>query len=107
MKVSIKPGVVIKEFNSQLCHVCYSAWFVWKEYGLTATITSANDGKHMENSLHYKNLAWDLRIWGLPNPAEAADKLRNLLNAKRNDYDVIFGDANHLDHVHVEFDPKE
>lgn len=103
MKVSIKPGVVIKEFNSQLCHVCYSAWFVYKEYGITPTITSANDSKHKDGSLHYKNLAWDFRIWGLDNPKEVVEKLANVLNAKRHDYDVILEN----DHIHVEHDPKE
>jgi hypothetical protein len=103
MNVTVKPGAVIKELNSALCHVAYSVWFVWREYGLTAMLTSGNDSKHMEGSLHYKNLAWDFRIWGIPNPQEARDKLHKLLNTKGNDYDVVL----ESDHLHIEYDVKD
>jgi hypothetical protein len=102
MNVTVKPGVVIKVINSQLCHVCYTVWFIWKEYGLDAVMTSANDGSHMAGSLHYKDLAWDFRIWGLDNPGEVCGKLRSLLNAKHHDYDVVL----EPNHAHVEYDPK-
>lgn len=107
MKVNVKPGVIFKELNARLFHVCITATFVWEKYQLIPTITSANDSIHCANSLHYKNLAWDLRIWGLPDPQKVADELRDILNIKSNDYDVIYGDPKHLDHIHVEYDPKE
>ena len=89
--------------NSAFCHVCYTVWYVYNQYGLTATLTSANDGIHMEGSLHYKNLAWDFRIWGIPDPKIAAAELHRCLNAKHQDYDVVV----ESDHIHVEYDPKE
>ena len=103
MQVLIKPGVVLKEVNSPFLHMCYAAWFIYREYGLTPTLTSANDSKHMAGSLHYTNHAWDLRIWGLRDVEEVATKLRNLLNAKAHDYDVVVEG----DHRHIEYDPKE
>ena len=103
MKVNVKPGVIISELNSKLCHVCYSVWFVFKEYGLTPTITSANDSTHLPNSLHYQNLAWDFRIWGLTDPKKVRDELDCMLNIKHRDYDVLYEG----DHIHVEYNPHE
>ena len=104
MKVLIKNGVTIKEINARFFHVCISAFWVWEKYGQIPVIT---DGwRNDPASLHSKNLAWDLRIWGLPDPKAAADELRKVLNIKHYDYDVVYGDAKHLDHVHIEYDPK-
>lgn len=102
MRVNVKDGVVFKELNARLFHVCISADWVYKKYGVVPVITSANDSKHSANSLHYKNLAWDLRVWGLPDVSAVAEELKGILNVKSNDYDVI----NEGDHIHVEYDPK-
>jgi hypothetical protein len=61
-------------------------------------ITSGNDAEHMEGSLHYKNRAIDLRIWGLVAPHVAAQELRECLG---DDFDVVCEKT----HVHVEWDP--
>lgn len=102
MKINVKEGVVFKELNGQLFHLCATSESVFKRYGVIPTITSANDGKHMVGSYHYKNLAWDLRIWGLPDPQQVAAELSALLNIKDCCYDVILEG----DHIHVEYDPK-
>ena len=99
----VKPGVVFKEINARLFHVCVTAQWVWEKYGLTPTITEA---WRKGTGLHPKNMAWDLRIWGLKNPKKVSDELREMLNIKTNDYDVVYGDKTHLDHIHVEYDPK-
>lgn len=102
MRVNIKPGVVFKEINERLFHVCITAWMVFQKYGVTPVITSANDSKHLPNSLHYSNMAWDFRVWGLPDPQAVVRELNQMLNIKHHDYDVIF----EKDHIHIEFDPK-
>jgi len=38
---------------------------ILRKHGQELIITSMLDGKHMANSLHYKGLAVDLRIWDL------------------------------------------
>lgn len=67
-------------------------------------ITSAADGDHMINSLHYKNRAFDVRIWNIvgdrTQEAEAwCGRLRSTLGK---DYDVVL-EGNH---IHIEYDPK-
>jgi hypothetical protein len=106
MKVIVKEGVIFKEVNARLMHLCVTSSWIWDEYGSIPVITSANDGKHMATSLHYKDLAWDLRVKNLPDPQQMADRLREMLNVKHHDYDVLFGDEAHKDHIHVEYQPK-
>lgn len=74
----------------------------------TLWITSGNDGKHMADSKHYDNAAWDLRIKNIKGDVakEAAAwgvRLRVALNQyKARAYDVVV----ESDHIHVEKDPK-
>ena len=103
MEVWLKIGVVIDKINTPLVTLCEAVALIWGEYGVHCVITSGTEGKHMEGSLHYKNLAWDLRTRNLKDPGSAADKLREKLGK---DWDVLYGDKYHLDHIHVEFQPK-
>lgn len=65
-----------------------------------AVITSTYEGNHSPGSLHYANLAVDIR---LPSDREIrgviAIKLKEELGP---DYDVVL-EANH---IHIEYDPK-
>lgn len=69
----------------------------------TLWITSANDSKHMDGSLHYKNRAFDIRIWnvegGIDEVKRWVVKMQTCLN---DDYDVVL----EKDHIHQEFDPE-
>lgn len=80
-----------------------------------AYITSANDGKHMDGSLHPKGRALDLRINDLPQAAHEplVWALRERLNGspdKDRPFNVVLERpklrpaANW--HIHVEYDPK-
>lgn len=64
------------------------------------TITSATDGEHSDNSLHYAGLALDIRTWYLSDDGkqELAERLRAALGAE---FDVVVEPT----HIHVEFDP--
>jgi hypothetical protein len=70
----------------------------WEVCGREAEITSIVDGDHSEHSRHYVGLAFDIRIWYMPNPADFAKWLREHLGTN---YDVVLEDT----HIHVEFDP--
>ena len=63
-------------------------------------ITSANDRKHMANSLHYKDKALDFRVWGIDSQRRFA--IVTYLNWKYSDEDWL--DEN--DHIHGEVDLK-
>lgn len=73
---------------------------VWQRHGMsTITVTSANDGQHKTNSLHYKGDAFDLRTHYLPDPLGISNELRDELGP---DYDVVL----EPDHLHIEYDPE-
>ena len=66
-------------------------------------ITSANDGQHMDGSLHYKDYALDLRIWNLGEDYNtiAESVVTELEIELGDDYDVIL----ESNHIHMEYDP--
>jgi len=68
--------------------------------GREATIYSILDGRHHAGSRHYVGLAFDLRIWSIPESSLVAFKaeLQRRLGIH---YDVILEPT----HIHVEFDP--
>jgi hypothetical protein len=62
-------------------------------------VTSVIDGTHMEGSLHYKGLAFDVRL--LPGWIDGGSvALRAVLGPLG--FDVVL----EKDHCHVEYDPK-
>ena len=67
-------------------------------------ITSANDSRHLDHSLHYKNQAFDIRIYNIIGDIHHEAKLwaKRLQQALGSDYDVVY----EPDHIHVEYDPK-
>lgn len=79
-----------------------------KVYAATSqplVVTSANDGTHMDGSLHYEDKALDLRVWELQDHEAVANKMQALLWP---DYDVLaewttYGE--HPSHIHAEYDP--
>ena len=68
-------------------------------------ITSANDSKHGELSLHYKNRAFDIRIYNITGKVHFEAELwaARLALALGEEYDVV----KEKDHIHIEWDPKD
>lgn len=60
-------------------------------------VTSTYEGRHMSGSLHYANLAIDIRLAGV-----SADFVNSLKKKLGRDYDII----NESNHIHIEYDPK-
>ncbi len=94
----IKAGVDIsrlrseirkKLFRIQLC-LCDSK-------NAELIITSTYEGTHSPGSLHYANLAIDIRLPS--NPKEVVTCLKKTLGDK---YDVV----HERNHIHIEYDPK-
>ena len=80
---------------------------VFAKHEVPLEITSANDSIHGENSLHYKNLAIDLK--GNHASPETMQKIRDELSARLGkDYDVLFERQTNKEnyHIHIEYDPK-
>lgn len=74
---------------------------VMQKHGSEAIITSANDAKHSETSLHYSGNAVDLRSRTFSNPALVAVECRKALGNSR-DFDLIL----ESNHYHLEYQPK-
>jgi len=60
-------------------------------------ITSTYEGNHLPSSMHYANLAIDIRIWG-----KAKTVKTEIARSLGEDYFVYLG--NH--HIHIGYDPK-
>lgn len=99
MRINVKPGVVVKEFNNALLKMLEAIDKIFLVLGHVPTITSVNDGTHMQNSKHYTNEAVDLRTRDLP--VTSLPKLCNdLKRVLGPDYDVVL----EADHLHIERD---
>lgn len=102
MEVQIKEGVVFKELNKFILTIIITLMEAGDYIGKTMVITSAADGKHRPDSLHYKNRALDIRTKHLTKGE--IEKLLDFLKKKLGqDYDVILEET----HIHIEYDPKQ
>ena len=99
----IKDGVKFHSFNLHFAAFVTAVIKAWDLYtpSIVPVITSANDGQHMQGSLHYKNLAWDLRTKNLEvgKVEEIARMLRIELGK---DWDIIV----EATHIHAEMDGR-
>ena len=111
-----KPDVSIKFLYPKMAEL-QNAIINASPEGYEPTITSANDSTHMESSLHYHDKAYDIRTRDYP-----FFKLNDFENTKYHieqwikdikmylsnpdEFDFVFGDKNHQNHIHVEWDVK-
>jgi len=68
-----------------------------------ATITGASYEKYKKGSYHDRGYAWDVRIQGIPHPLQYVCEIRCALVNIDPRFRVVYGDANHTDHVHIEY----
>lgn len=104
--IYIIEGVRFRELRPEIYSIFSTIDEVFKHHGLECTITSANDRAHMVNSLHYRNLALDLRSHFIPKGYEQSmvDELQEALGS---DYDILLEGLNTPnEHIHLEFDPR-
>jgi hypothetical protein len=94
----IKAGVDISrlrpEIRKKLNKIARRVWSIEEK---ELIITSTYEGSHSEGSLHYANLAVDIRRQDRGNAVQ--DELRDKLGM---DYDVCL----EATHIHIEYDPK-
>ena len=96
----IKSGVDLRGLTPQMAIAYTIACRCYGQYD--CVITSASDGKHGPNSLHYNGQALDLRTRHINGQGLqlVVDKLKEALGSQ---FDVVL----ESDHMHVEFDPKD
>src|SRR5437016_3377670 len=97
--ISIKPGVSLKQLNAHTLLAVIVASQIYDKRQESFVITSGDEGSHMQNSLHYKGDAVDIR---LPVFSDAKEVVQEIYACLGMQYDVIL----EKDHIHIEFDPK-
>lgn len=94
----IKAGVDISrlrpEIRKKQNEIARIVWSIEKE---ELVITSTYEGNHSEGSLHYADLAEDIRRH--KKGQQVRDELKNKFGI---DYDVLLKS----NHIHIEYDPK-
>ena len=99
----IKDGVDLRGLKPQMAVAYTIAAMLYQKHGAQpCVITSAGDGTHGPNSLHYQGLALDLRTRSVI-PAMLTSIVRDLKFALGAQFDVV----EEVDHIHIEFDPKD
>jgi len=94
----LKLGVDISRLKRPIRKALNKIEAVYREHGEEAVITSTYEGNHMPSSLHYANLAVDIRL-----PTKDKEKIAKQLKERLGDkYDVIL----EHNHIHIEYDPK-
>lgn len=73
----------------------------FKHFSKKLVITSTTKGKHSKNSLHYKGLAFDVRI-----SDKTKKETNSFLNLLKFHFDRTLDIVLEKDHIHIEYDPK-
>ena len=103
-KINVKDGVIFKEINSFLLNIMITSSAVMDLFGMSPTVTSANDGTHMPTSRHYDNMALDLRTHDLPSQEIKDRFLQEMKSRLGADYIVIFeGLGTPNEHLHCQY----
>ena len=98
--MKLKPGVNLSGVQWQMFYAAVVAEEIYKKFGAELVITSANDGKHGDKTLHHKGLALDLRTWNLNGRAmEVTAELNKALGGY---YQAVL----EKDHIHLEWDER-
>lgn len=99
----LKKGVDLRGISPQMSVAYTVACAIYMERaGVHCWITSASDGKHGPNSLHYKGQALDLRTNSLSGVVAIAVHAA-LQSALGEQFDVVL----ESDHIHLEYDVKD
>jgi len=76
----------------------------YDEISVNMVVTSMNDSKHKDGSLHYDGYAADLRTKSVPRP-QLHDLVADIKDSLPDCYDVILeSEAQAQEHIHLEFD---
>ena len=105
MSFEFKRGVLLRKGETQMQPVIVEAIatvaHIYSSFNRKLVVTSVVDGVHSKNSLHYKGLAFDTRIWYFSK--EVVQEVKTCLEiALGKDFDVVLEST----HFHIEYDPE-
>lgn len=100
-RIWIKEGAVVDKLRKPITYAKGVIYKIYEKYGLDMYITSGCEGNHGANSLHYVDLAIDIK---LPS-ATYIEFIHNDIIRELGDkgYDIVLHPKSHW---HVEHDPK-
>jgi LysM repeat protein len=102
-------GVRISRLDANMAPVIAAVATAARRLGLpNPVITSGNDSRHMNGSLHYSNRALDFRGNNISDAqgARLEAEVRRILGDRYDVHFETFPDRPTNDHLHVEFDPN-
>jgi hypothetical protein len=102
-------GVRISRLDANMAPVIEAVATAARRLGLpTPVITSGNDSRHMNGSLHYSNRALDFRGNNITDAQgrQLEAEVRAILGDRYDVHFEIFPDRPSNDHLHVEYDPS-
>ena len=103
--MKLKTGVKLKDLSPQMVLGANIIDRVYMEHSHNPTVTSCNDGKHSETSLHYSGNALDWRTKDFYGDKQAL--VYAIKDALGSNFDVVLealGTDN--EHIHTEYQPK-
>ena len=107
MPLFIKPSAKLKGLQPEILIGLRVLEDVLDKYGYDTVITEATGGSHMEESLHYKGLALDIRSKHIVLKDTKTKIMLEVKLALQDDYDFLLENPNSPnEHFHLEFDPK-
>jgi len=98
----LKSDVRITGLRPELLLAAVAAMRVYETAGHDFIITACVDGKHMTGSLHNAGAAIDVRTHDIV-PAEVQKLIAQIKTCLGGDFDVLL----EVDHIHIEFQPKQ
>lgn len=103
-----KPTVRFTGMSVYTLHAIWTAELKAREHGLEFRITSCVDGKHSENSLHYRGDAVDGTLFPMPNRVKWETIVGELIECLGPEFDIVLETAHggRPSHIHIEFQPS-
>lgn len=103
--MQLKAGVRLKELQPQTLLAMVVVHSILARSGTACVITSCNDSKHSERSLHYKGRAFDFRTKHYKFDKQAL--MQEIRAALGDEFDVLLESLGlEQEHGHVEWDPQ-
>ena len=107
MTILLDPVVRLKLISDEMIAVCRAVWNAYQADGMIPVMTGAADENYRPGGAHVAGRGWDFRVRGLAHPDVVAAEIRTQLESSPGHYTVLYGDAQHLDHIHVHVAPLE
>jgi len=103
MAIKIEPQVRFKIIPFEMIKMFEAILFAAGNQGVEPTITGAAFEKYPKDKVHDQGYAIDVRVSDIPDRREYAHDIMRLLGAVSPHYKVLYGDKQHLDHIHIGF----